>query len=55
MDPRRHGRERRGTVPGFGWSPRLSGLEHRGQWMGFFLTVVAVLVIAMIIAVVAFG
>lgn len=47
--------DHRSKVPGYGWKPNLSGLEHPRQFMGFFLTVVAVIVVSMVIAAIAFG
>ncbi len=35
----------RNRLPGYGWSPRLSGLDRPDQWLGFFLGAVVVLVL----------
>ena len=42
-------------TPGYGWNPRLSGLDRPREWLGFVLTVAAVLLGAIVIAFVAFG
>lgn len=38
----------RHRVPGYGWSARLTGLERRDQWFGFFLGTVIVFLVVIV-------